>query len=135
MDTKQVFGATDSLPEKPPTGGQKHILLVEDQAEVRKVMEKLLHSIGYRVTVAVSGDAAWEALREIERMPVTSVVAVGTERLEVVPSPICPLLFWPQQRMVPSESAAQLVRPPANRAVTSVSPVTSTGDDWVAVEP
>jgi len=49
--------------EEVESGGNKQILVVEDEAALRKLLEEMLASLGYQVTVAESGR---EALRMIE---------------------------------------------------------------------
>ena len=44
-------------------GGTEHILMVEDNAQIRMVGADILQSLGYRVTIAESGD---DALRHLE---------------------------------------------------------------------
>lgn len=46
--------------------GSERILLVEDNAELRRAVEKLLASLGYRVTAAAGPEAALEAVETAE---------------------------------------------------------------------
>ncbi len=49
MDEEQPFD---------PTG--KHILVVDDEADIREYLRGLLESVGYRVSEASGGRAAWK---------------------------------------------------------------------------
>jgi len=51
--------------------GAKHILVVEDAAELRDAVRIMLEDAGYRVSVAENGD---EALRLLEAEPVPDAV-------------------------------------------------------------
>ncbi len=52
-------------PKKPVERGEAHILLVEDDAEVRALARENLEDAGYRVTVAENGDAGLVALEHL----------------------------------------------------------------------
>jgi len=58
---------------------------------------------------------------------VIPLTAVGVGRFVLLPSPICPLEFAPQQRMVPSTRNAHVCSPPAAMAAVSVIPLTAVG--------
>jgi CheY-like chemotaxis protein len=51
------------MPGLPPRGSGQHVLLVDDEAAVRRSTERLLARLGYHVTVASSGE---EALRIVD---------------------------------------------------------------------
>ena len=51
------------VPVAPGQGGEETILLVEDEAPVRHLAQRLLAKAGYRVVVCESGDEARERLR------------------------------------------------------------------------
>jgi CheY-like chemotaxis protein len=61
-----------------PTG-EERILLVEDNPQIRIVGTEILRSLGYHVTVAVSGDAAMERLDNGEEFDLlfTDIVMPG----------------------------------------------------------
>jgi len=52
------------MPVAPPRGGHETILLVEDEAQVRELAQRLLARAGYRVLAADSGDAALVLARD-----------------------------------------------------------------------
>jgi len=55
-------------PEQQPTQPTKdsgHILIVEDEAAVRNLLERVLKSQGFRVTVAADGNAGLEIFKEL----------------------------------------------------------------------
>ncbi len=52
-------GQPEGLPKEAPTG-REHILLVEDNDQIRTLGTGILRGLGYRVTVATSGDDALE---------------------------------------------------------------------------
>jgi CheY-like chemotaxis protein len=49
-------------PPEPPRGTGEHVLLVEDEPLVRRVMERMLSDAGYRVTTAANGLEALQLL-------------------------------------------------------------------------
>ena len=51
--------STDGVP-RPPQGGAETILVVEDDPMIRRVVERLLAAVGYRVLVAEDGRSAIE---------------------------------------------------------------------------
>ncbi len=53
-----------STPEKAISGGHETILLVEDEAPVRKMVRTLLNSLGYRIFEAATGKAALAVWKE-----------------------------------------------------------------------
>ena len=70
-------GADESAGPRVPEG--IHILLAEDEAAVRNVLEKILTRAGYRVTAVESGDAALEAFTTSEdfTLLLTDIVMPG----------------------------------------------------------
>ncbi|MFW6373225.1 MAG: ATP-binding protein [Thermodesulfobacteriota bacterium] len=50
-------------PVEPEAGGDEHILVVDDEAPVARVAQKLLVRAGYRVTIETGGPAALETFR------------------------------------------------------------------------
>jgi PAS domain S-box-containing protein len=48
--------------DEPMAGGKEHILLVEDNAQIREVGADILRKLGYRVTLAESGDDAMQRI-------------------------------------------------------------------------
>jgi signal transduction histidine kinase/ActR/RegA family two-component response regulator len=62
-----------------PAGGRRHVLLVEDDADVRPVLQESLASAGWEVTAVADGQAALEELRRggALDMLVTDVVMPG----------------------------------------------------------
>jgi two-component system cell cycle sensor histidine kinase/response regulator CckA len=63
-----------------PTSGTETILLVEDEAQLRKLVARVLGSLGYRVFVAGTGPEALELLDDLEQPPdllVTDVILPG----------------------------------------------------------
>jgi CheY-like chemotaxis protein len=58
-------GGPPGGPFDPPSGGQvKHLLLVEDDRDLRELMSILLEDAGYAVTTASNGQEALAALRQ-----------------------------------------------------------------------
>ena len=47
-----------------------HILLVEDEFDVRRSMTRVLELKGYEVTIATQGEEALERMREMERLDI-----------------------------------------------------------------
>ena len=57
-------GTTEASPPAQATSvGHEHILLVEDQAAVRDIADRMLRSLGYQVTMAGDGESALQILR------------------------------------------------------------------------
>jgi PAS domain S-box-containing protein len=65
---RRVEGFAPSGDEVPASGRGKTILVVEDQPEVRDVIEMYLDSLDYRVLTAADGAAARELLKSEERI-------------------------------------------------------------------
>ncbi|MGV8039129.1 MAG: ATP-binding protein [Thermoanaerobaculaceae bacterium] len=55
--------ALDRRDKHPVVGGSERILVVDDEAEVRHILEELLTGLGYRVELAADGRQALDALR------------------------------------------------------------------------
>ena len=97
---KHVTPAEVATPGLPPRGAGQHVLLVDDEASVRRSTERLLSRLGYHVTVASSGD---EALRIVDGggrvdLVVTDVAMPGMNGSELVQKilekrPTTPALF------------------------------------------
>jgi nitrogen-specific signal transduction histidine kinase/CheY-like chemotaxis protein len=75
-------------PEEAPTagaprGGDETVLVVEDEAPLRRLVARVLGELGYRVVVAGSGPEALEVLEEMESPPdllLTDIVLPGGMR-------------------------------------------------------
>ncbi len=68
--------------EEVRRGGDEHILVVEDEAALRKLLEEMLVNLGYRVTVAASGSEALLMMEKMELEPdllLTDVVMPGMD--------------------------------------------------------
>ncbi|WP_051617241.1 PocR ligand-binding domain-containing protein [Desulfonatronovibrio hydrogenovorans] len=52
-----------SVEEPAPSGGTEHILVVDDEAEIRKLTREVLEGSGYRITSAVNGEQALEVFQ------------------------------------------------------------------------
>jgi CheY-like chemotaxis protein len=66
--------------ETVPVGGNETILLVDDEAGIRRTVERMLSSRGYRVMTAAGGAEALELVARLQRPPallVTDVVMSG----------------------------------------------------------
>jgi len=77
---EQAEARAEEAAEDKPAGGDEHILVVEDDESVRKLMEKGLVRLGYRVTVAANGREALFLVEEKGLRPdlvVTDVVMPG----------------------------------------------------------
>ncbi len=74
--TAAVEEASSPAPHAPRAGKGKTILLVEDQADVRDVMENALAGLGYRVLTASDGVAARQVLRREEAIDLLLTDAV-----------------------------------------------------------
>ncbi|MGH9480477.1 MAG: response regulator [Terriglobales bacterium] len=70
--------AATLLPSTPAAGGGESALIVEDQAEVRALMQEVLREAGYRVVAAASGgdDAIARAPADLDLL-VTDIVMPG----------------------------------------------------------
>lgn len=88
-------------PKRVSTGGAETLLLVEDDAAVRQLLEQQLQRLGYRILVADSGSSALELLRghdgELE-MLISDVVMPGMSGPELARQlldrhPDLPVLF------------------------------------------
>ncbi len=64
MHRHEDAGVWQSGPSRPRADAVKHILVVDDEAPVRLLMQKILESAGYRVTTAGDGTSALRAARE-----------------------------------------------------------------------
>ena len=63
-----------------PTGGGETVLVVEDEAPLRRLVARVLGGLGYKVFVAGSGPEALELLDDLEHPPdmlLTDVVLPG----------------------------------------------------------
>ncbi|HNX49038.1 MAG TPA: PAS domain-containing protein [Thermoanaerobaculaceae bacterium] len=58
--------------ETPVTGGSEHILVVEDETEVRSVLVQVLSGLGYRARAACDGA---EALERLDAEPVDLIIS------------------------------------------------------------
>jgi PAS domain S-box-containing protein len=70
---------TEPSAQPPAPTGKGHILLVEDNADIRALGSSILRGIGYKVTVADSGDAALERIQTGEQFDLlfTDIVMPG----------------------------------------------------------
>ncbi|MFN7977582.1 MAG: ATP-binding protein [Vicinamibacterales bacterium] len=59
----EVAPTSDRATTLPRTVGQEHVLIVEDDADVRRVAVRALRSRGFEVLEAPDGEVAWELLR------------------------------------------------------------------------
>ncbi|MFC3183274.1 PAS domain S-box protein [Cypionkella sinensis] len=78
--TEETANLERAVSPKSFTRGIAHVLLAEDEKSVRDMLTRQLQSLGYKVTVAVNGDQAYEILLgdvSIELL-VTDVVMPGT---------------------------------------------------------
>ncbi|MEI9939769.1 MAG: response regulator [Pseudomonadota bacterium] len=68
-DTSRELSVVTELPGEgappvPPTNGQKTILIIDDEAEIRKMLSRLLSHKGYRVLEAERGHQALRMVKE-----------------------------------------------------------------------
>lgn len=63
-ETKAARSAPAPAPKAAPVGGVEHILVVEDNANLRRAVTTSISSLGYRVTSAANADAALGILEE-----------------------------------------------------------------------
>jgi PAS domain S-box-containing protein len=88
----RVFGPADNCKaglEEERSGGPASILIVEDDATVRKLVRMILENAGYTVTEAESGGEALEACRAHDEgfdLLITDVVLTGTGGPEIANS-------------------------------------------------
>jgi CheY-like chemotaxis protein len=76
----EAAGTTREKTETAAAGGKETILLVEDEAGIRRTVERMLSSRGYGVMAAAGGAEALELVARLERPPallVTDVVMPG----------------------------------------------------------
>jgi DNA-binding response OmpR family regulator len=72
------------LREPEPSLGAKHILLVEDDPAINRLMAKVLTHAGYQVDTAEDGQAGWEALCKHQHdLLITDNVMPGLSGLEL----------------------------------------------------
>jgi CheY-like chemotaxis protein len=77
----------EPAPEPVRTGGGEHILVAEDEAAVRDLVRKMLEPLGYRVTLAASGNDALTLVTEKGLDPdlvITDVVMPGMGGKELI---------------------------------------------------
>ena len=78
---------TDIQRVKEHRGGNEHILIVEDEAKLRRLFEATIPSMGYRVTTAANGNEALVLVEERGLKPdlvITDVVMPGMGGVELV---------------------------------------------------
>jgi two-component system, NtrC family, response regulator AtoC len=63
---------------------RNHILVVDDDASLRRVMKMQLEEAGYQVSVASDGDEAWKMLQEVEPQLVITDLRMPTSGLELL---------------------------------------------------
>ncbi len=78
----EAQGARDTLGETEgvPSGDGKHVLVVEDEAALRRLIERMVESLGYHVTAAANGGEALLIVEEKGLRPdliITDVVMPG----------------------------------------------------------
>ena len=56
-------GELASAPPRSPANPYNHILVVDDDADIRQVNADVLSRFGYQTETAANGAAAWEALQ------------------------------------------------------------------------
>jgi DNA-binding response OmpR family regulator len=55
-----------SIPEVKPSGARTHILVVEDDPRMQKVLQRMFHEQGYTVTVCGDGQAGLDAFHTVK---------------------------------------------------------------------
>ena len=60
-----------------------HILVVDDDSSLRRVMKMQLEEAGYEVSLAADGDEAWKMLREVEPQLIITDLKMPTTGLEL----------------------------------------------------
>jgi CheY-like chemotaxis protein len=97
-----VASGAERGPEPVGTGGGSGtILVVEDQEQVRRMLEKILGRLGYRIVTAGGGDEALRQVAELGSAPdllITDVVMPGLNGRDLyrhlrVQFPMLPVLF------------------------------------------
>ena len=92
---------------------------------VKVSYEKKIGDASAKWEVETDFDSPTVAINTLkELIPATSE---GAAAWTVVPSPICPESFEPQQKMRRSDVAAQVWKPPPATTDTSARPATATG--------
>jgi len=83
----EAIGAAAALLAKPLKGGSARVLVVEDNADVRRIMVRQLIRLGYCVVEADSGATGLEALardRDIELILTDIIMPGGMNGVELV---------------------------------------------------
>jgi two-component system, NtrC family, response regulator AtoC len=62
----------------------KHILVVDDDSSLRRVMKMQLEEAGYEVSLAADGDEGWKMLREVEPQLIITDLQMPTTGLELL---------------------------------------------------
>jgi two-component system NtrC family response regulator len=63
---------------------RKHILVVDDDSSLRRVMKMQLEEAGYEVSLAKDGDEGWKLLKEIEPQLIITDLRMPTTGLELL---------------------------------------------------
>ncbi len=63
---------------------RSHILVVDDDSSLRRVMKMQLEEAGYEVSLANDGDQAWKMLRELEPQLIITDLQMPTSGLELL---------------------------------------------------
>ena len=61
-----------------------HILVVDDDSSLRRVMKMQLEEAGYQVSLANDGEEAWKMLREVEPQLIITDLRMPTTGLELL---------------------------------------------------
>jgi DNA-binding NtrC family response regulator len=61
-----------------------HVLVVDDDSSLRRVMKMQLEEAGYEVSLAADGDEAWKMLREVEPQLIITDLKMPTTGLELL---------------------------------------------------